>query len=811
MKEMSRLIYLLFLLVILSQMAKAQEFYELRVLVKTKNDKEVKEIELIVDPGYRLMKRTNSGEYTLDSLKAGNYSLTIFSEGYNTIKENIEISNSNLRLEFELIPFEATIDAVVIIDEKENEFGIRRLKPVEGTAIYAGKKSEVVSPEDMAVNTATNNSRQLYGKVAGLNIWESDGAGIQLGIGGRGLNPSRVSNFNTRQNGYDISADALGYPESYYSPPTEAIERIEIVRGAASLQYGTQFGGFLNFKLKEGPEDKKFELISRQTLGSFGLFNSFNSISGNKGKLKYYSYFQYKTGKGWRENSDFDVKNSHTHLSYQLNNKIKIGFEYTYMNYLQQQAGGLTDVMFEQDPQQSIRQRNWFKVDWNLFALSLDYRISDKTDFNFRSFGLLAGRDAVGVLNQITRIDREGTTRDLLSDDYKNIGFENRLLHRYTLFDNTSIFLIGMRYYNGMTDRKQGNGSTASDADFNYLNPNRPEDSKYDFPSQNLSFFTENVFYLSPKISITPGLRFEYISTQAQGYYFNRFIANNGDTLLNEQRFEERENNRNFLLAGIGMSYKPHEKFEFYANFSQNYRSINFNDMRIDNPNYVVDPDLQDEKGFSVDLGIRGNKLNAFNYDISLFLLSYKDRIGTTLRTDPFLFRTFRFRTNISDSRSLGLESFIEVDVFQALGLKELKSKLSVFSNFSLIHAEYINSQEAAFDNKEVELAPRLIFKGGLSYRRERFQLSYQYSYTEQHFTDATNADFSPNAVFGIIPAYAVMDVSAKYGHKKLSFEAGVNNLADAIYFSRRASGYPGPGIIPADPRNFYLTIGFTY
>ena len=65
-----------------------------------------------------------------------------------------------------------------------------------------------------------------YAKIPGLNIWESDGAGIQIGLGGRGLNPSRNFNFNTRQNGYDISADALGYPESYYSPPSEAIDEI---------------------------------------------------------------------------------------------------------------------------------------------------------------------------------------------------------------------------------------------------------------------------------------------------------------------------------------------------------------------------------------------------------------------------------------------------------------------------------------------------------------------------------------------------------------------------------------------------------
>src|ERR1700754_5255587 len=154
-------------------------------------------------------------------------------------------------------------------------FGFTRLKDVDGTGIYAGKKSEVIVLKDLNANTATNNSRQIYSKVAGLNIYENDGgAGIQLAIGGRGLDPNRVSNFNTRQNGYDISADALGYPESYYTPPAEMTERIEIVRGASSLQYGTQFGGILNFRLNHGPDSARFQLLARQSAGPGGFFNS---------------------------------------------------------------------------------------------------------------------------------------------------------------------------------------------------------------------------------------------------------------------------------------------------------------------------------------------------------------------------------------------------------------------------------------------------------------------------------------------------------------------------------------------------------
>ena len=126
----------------------------------------------------------------------------------------------------------------------------------------------------MIANKASNNARQAFAKIPSLNIWESDNAGLQLDIGGRGLSPRRSANFNTRQNGYDISADALGYPESYYVPPQQAVKQIEVVRGAGALQYGSQFGGLVNFKLKQGSKEKAFNLETENTYGAFNFINT---------------------------------------------------------------------------------------------------------------------------------------------------------------------------------------------------------------------------------------------------------------------------------------------------------------------------------------------------------------------------------------------------------------------------------------------------------------------------------------------------------------------------------------------------------
>ncbi|CAM4298554.1 Fe(3+) dicitrate transport protein [Pedobacter westerhofensis] len=752
------------------------------------------------------------GNYELAQINPGSYQLAISAVGYQLLLRTVKV-NTDLNLNLTMEELVKQLDNVKIEAEKEKTFGVTRLKAIEGTTINAGKKSEVIVLNDVVGNTATNNTRQIYAKVAGLNIWENDGAGIQLGIGGRGLNPNRITNFNTRQNGYDISADALGYPESYYSPPAELVDRIEILRGAASLQYGTQFGGLINFKLKEGPAaDKPLEIISRETTGSWGFFNTTNSIAGKSKKLQYYALFQHKSGDGWRPNSGFNVNTGYASVGYTINDKLTVTLQYTHMNYLAQQPGGLTDAQFAEDPHQSVRARNWFKVDWNLGAAILDYQINDRLKLNSRFFGLLADRDALGDLDFINRPD-PGLPRDLYKDKYTNYGNETRLLYAYNLKNNPQNLLIGLRTYRGHTDRQQGignNGSSGNSTDFDYTINDANAYSKYNFPNYNVALFAENIFKINPKFSIIPGLRFENIITKANGFYSNIKKDQAGNIFFSEQVQENKNNSRHFVIAGIGLSYVQTQAMQLYGNISQNYRAINFNDIHSANPNIVTDPDLKDEKGYSADLGMRGNISGIFNYDVSIFFINYNNRIGTVQQVDPVSFNIYRLRTNVSQSRNLGFESFAELELLHFIthNAGDKNNRVSLFTNLALINARYVNSDEPAYQNKKVELAPDLIFKTGLSFQHKRLSASYQISYTSEQFTDATNAVFTSNAIDGLIPAYTVMDLSAEYKISKLfTLQSSVNNLADKRYFTRRAESYPGPGIIPADARSIFLTL----
>ena len=752
------------------------------------------------------------GNFSFSNLNPGDYILRISSIGFISFSKSITIVNKNLVIPVVLTIDIKNLDSVTIQSLEKMKSGFTRLHDVEGTAIYAGKKTEVVVMKDLIANQATNNSRQVYAKVAGLNIWENDGAGIQLAIGGRGLNPNRVSNFNTRQNGYDISADALGYPESYYTPPAEATERIEVVRGAASLQYGTQFGGMINFKMNSGPPDDKLAVVARFTGGSWNFFNSSVSAGGTVNKLNYYAFFQHKSGDGWRPNAEFNSNTIYLATVYNLNERLSVSFQYTHMDYLEHQPGGLTDADFAADPRQSVRARNWFKVNWNLGAVLLNYQINPQLTFNTRFFGLQASRDALGILTYINRAD-DGSDRNLYIDNYHNWGNESRMLYQYKLDEMVSTLLIGFRYYNGHTNRQQGygnNGSGGKSSDFTF-SPSKASDtlrySDYEFPNQNTALFAENIFRISPKLNIIPGVRFENINTKAEGQYTNVVFDLSGNPIDPQQIADNKSNTRSFILGGIGVTYALPKSVQLYVNFSQNYKAINFNDLRTLNPNLRVDSNLQDEKGYSADLGIRKN-IGIFNFDVSLFMINYDNKIGNILTTDPVNFIIYNLRTNIAQSRHYGLESYLELDVWKWLKGMQTKTSVSVFSNLSFISAKYVNSKESAIEGRRVEFVPNIVFKTGISVRHNKWAASYQYSYTGEQYTDATNAKFTANAIDGIVPSYGIMDLTLQYNlNKYFSFYGSINNLADAKYFTRRADSYPGPGIVPSDGRGFYLTV----
>ena len=770
----------------------------------------------------RLNSTDENGSFAITDLPAGTYQILIYSFEYNTYEQTVVLADTDKQLNIQLKALSSSLSAVEIRARRKEIFSLKRLNSIEGTAIYEGKKSEVVLLDQVVGNLAANNPRQIYAQVAGLNIYENNDAGLQLNIGGRGLDPNRTANFNTRQNGYDISADVLGYPESYYTPTAEALTEIQVVRGAASLQYGTQFGGLVNFKIKKPAPSKKVAITLSSSYGSYGQLTTFTDIGGTIGKFSYYGYYNYKTGDGYRPNSGFNSHNAYAYLRYDLSAKSWLSIETTYLDYLAQQPGGLTDTQFESDPTQSNRERNWFSVDWRLYNLQFNHQFGKQTKFNLSVFALDASRNAIGFrgnpkllnTNPILELDEQRSdgsyinARDIISGTFKNWGAESRIIHTYNLGKQKATLLLGAKIYKSANTSVQGPGSTLSDADFEIQSdifPDYPNQSEFEFPNFNMSLFGEHIFRIAKNFSLTPGFRIEHIKTQSIGTYRLLRYDAAGNEIYREDLSDDQQLSRTFALLGLGASYKIRKDIELYGNLSQNYRSVTFADIRTVSPTFIIDPDISDEKGFTADVGLRGRVGNQFNYDAGFFGLLYDNRIGIILDD-----RANRVRKNIGTAFIYGLESYGEWNVTKSIDPEITDRTVSIFSNISVTGSRYTSSEENNIEGKKVEFIPLLNLKAGLKVGYKDFLMSVQWTKLTEQYTDAENSERpapgdSREGIVGTIPGYQILDISGSYTIKSLTLNCGITNVLNSAYYTRRATGYPGPGIIPSDGRAFYI------
>jgi Fe(3+) dicitrate transport protein len=110
---------------------------------------------------------------------------------------------------------------------------------------------------------------------------------------------------------------------------------------------------------------------------------------------------------------------------------------------------------------------------------------------------------------------------------------------------------------------------------------------------------------------------------------------------------------------------------------------------------------------------------------------------------------------------------------------------------------------------KRVEYVPVWNWKAGLQAKYRNLKATLQMSHLSDQYTDATNAPSGNySGVIGLLPDYTLWDFSAAWQRKWLMVELSANNLTNTTYTTRRATGYPGPGIIPGEGRAVYLTLG---
>jgi hypothetical protein len=180
------------------------------------------------------------------------------------------------------------------------------LPPVEGTRINAGKKTSFVKPQEFPTFSG-NDYREVMATTPGIIVSEEPQSPI-INFGYRGLNSQRSEFMQVLKDGVSIKNEQFGFPESHYTPILDAVQRIELIRAGAALQFGPQLGGAINFVMKMPRQDAPFHFTTKNVFGSYDYYRNYTEIDGTVGSLGYYFYYDHRQQEGFREaNSDYNL------------------------------------------------------------------------------------------------------------------------------------------------------------------------------------------------------------------------------------------------------------------------------------------------------------------------------------------------------------------------------------------------------------------------------------------------------------------------------------------------------------------------
>ena len=504
---------------------------------------------------------------------------------------------------------------------------------------------------------------------------------------------------------------------------------------------------------------------------------------------------------GFRLNNVNDQFLGMARINYGHGSKYNLSLEYSFLRNKIQMPGGLTDEWFAKDPSASYRPRNWITTPWNIVALNGDFSLSARTQLSINaSYGhksrfLIWKNEDGGTAALDTFMTGIGSyvPREVEKETMDNGSEELRLLYHYHIRGREQTLAAGVRAGLSFLHTQEA-GAGSSGFDMNFKVDSNGFENEAHFTNANLAVFAENIFRISKWISITPGLRIEYLHSAVSGYT----TLSDTDMVLHADGARDRA----VMLGGLGVEIKTSSSSDIYINASRAYRPIDYSTLFPFGTISKIDKNLHDASGYNAELGYRGHRLNKFCWDVNGFLLFYKDKLGTVLETDAYG-NEYTVRSNVSNSLHLGIESYIELNLIKTISPSSRIGDIRVFNSLAYVHARYTGG---IFRDKQVEYAPDIIERAGISYTIRGLTIKTQMSYQSRSYGDATNAEHSRDAVAGVIPAYYVSDCSISYSIGRFGISLGLNNVFDRHYFTLRADEYPGPGIMPSIGRNFYLT-----
>lgn len=645
------------------------------------------------------------------------------------------------------------------------------------------------------------SGNEVIRKMAGVNVVDEEGAGLRLNIGVRGLDPDRSRTLLVLEDGIPIALAPYGEPEMYYSPPIERMSGLELLKGSGSILWGPQtIGGVLNYKTTDPPVESSSYLNIRG--GGFGLLSAYGSYGtqfNNTGIQIGYLHKQADKIVTTRLRAD-DLT---AKIKFQLNDKSHLGVKLSFYNeesnatYLgitqsMYDAGDYFTVMAPND-RLNVRRysasinhnyildnssfiksnvfaytttRNWLRQDFTRSKISNAIAVFGDTS---------VARGAVYMRNSTGNRDRQ----------FEVVGAESRYSRFFSAFGMENELEAGIRALYEKAYEQRINGKK-----YNAVSGDLVDDEVRTGIAG--SFFVQNRFHINPDLVITPGVRFEQFSFERDIYRIS-----SKDTSLTGT------DNLFSVIPGAGVNYKLNPALSFFAGVHKGYAPPRVKDA-IDNSGTSLKLDA--EKSVNYEFGVRWSSASleveatGFRLDFSNQVIPVSVSSGGSGTGYVNGGRTMHNGAEFSLTHRTG---------YLLSGLFTLTTSVNAtYSNATYSSDRFITSgsQNININGNKLPYSPELVSNASVSVMvKESFLLNLNLIYTAEQFGDELNSTTVDNSgEKGIIPAHALLDVTAKYYFDAIggAFYLSLKNLTDERYIASRRP----QGIKPGAPR--LLTAG---
>jgi Fe(3+) dicitrate transport protein len=726
------------------------------------------------------------------------------------------LTNESLSLAVTSATEPAEVEGVVVTGTWFDTYPVPypALPPVEGTRINAGKKTSFVKPEEFPT-FAGNDYREVVATAPGIVVSEEPQSPI-INFGYRGLNSQRSEFTQVLKDGVSIKNEQFGFPETHYTPILDAVERIEVIRAGAALQFGSQPGGAINFVMKMPRQDAPFHFTTKNAFGSYDYYRNYTEIDGTVGSLGYYFYYDHRQQEGFREaNSDYNLNGGSPRLVWDVTSDSRFILALDAYDEEHGEPGGMrrreevnppNSVFVEDDRTATTRFFDRFRLERYYAMLEYQKFFSERTQLDIKAFGgyltRWSKRQRGGAFGTLPSGPDANTNSIQLRSDYTE-GLDARVRHDYNLFNDVSTITGGIYFYHALQDRRDERGQTpdAEHGTLRNLNTGVTWDG---------AIFAENRFHFG-RLSIVPGMRLE-------------FLQQSVDEEVNVSNPLHSQSDFNFVpLFGLGLGYVLIEgeqivaappvaggkgteskkvvtpvvgpvgppRVELYGTVSQAYRPITYGELVPTGASSVVNGDLKEGEALQFEYGVRGKPFPYLNFDVGGFYFTFDDQVGEIILPNGFT-----STNNVGDARYIGFEAATELDVLSLIngGAPSPYGNLLLYGNVTLLDAEFTSGPN---NGNTPAYAPNYQVKTGATYSyKDTFKIALLGTLVDDEFGD------DGDSFEGFIPAYNVWDLTAEFRFWKgrAGVFAGIRNLFDEDYWGEVRE----EGIMPALPRNYY-------